>query len=137
MKKANAVSRVFAWFKHALSSLLGFLRQIPTLFLNAFKALEIMDIVLAPRAFTLIEVGKFAFSVLGITWAGNRAKFVKVLGPTGESIMKGLETTFDVVVALVTRIQNDLIRTRNDGFPAQLQSFMRQVRPSTGYRDSA
>ncbi len=204
MKKANAVSRAFAWFKGALSSLLGFLRQIPTLFVSAFKALEIMDIVLVPRAFaklvgvfgnfvasfiqwagnavwnlleivvdsvspgafgyikrtgaalksilknplpfvgnlikaaklgfqnfagnfgshlkaglidwltgslagvyipkafSLVEVGKFVLSILGITWAGIRAKIVKVLGPTGETIMKGLETTFDVVVALVT-----------------------------------
>ncbi|MBC7856684.1 MAG: DUF4157 domain-containing protein, partial [Pirellulaceae bacterium] len=204
MKKANAVARAFAWFKGALVSLLGFVRQIPTLFLNAFKALEIMDIVLLPRAFaklvgvfgnfvvsfvtwagnavwnlleivvdsvspgafgyikrtgaalksilknplpfvgnlvkaaklgfqnfasnfgehlkagliewltgsltgvyipkalSLIEVGKFALSVLGISWAQIRAKIVKVLGPAGETIMKGLETGFDIVVALVT-----------------------------------
>lgn len=204
MKKANAVARAFAWFKGALASLLGFVRQIPTLFLNAFKALEIMDIVLLPRAFaklvgvfgnfvvsfvqwagnavwnlleivvdsvspgafgyikrtgaalksilknplpfignlvraaklgfqnfasnfgehlkagliewltgslpgvyipkafSLVEVGKFALSVLGISWAQIRAKIVRVLGPAGETIMRGLETGFEIVVALVT-----------------------------------
>jgi hypothetical protein len=54
-----------------------------------------------PKAFSLVEVGKFALSVLGITWAQIRGKIVKALGPTGETIMKGLETGFDIVVALV------------------------------------
>jgi Domain of unknown function (DUF4157) len=57
--------------------------------------------VYIPKALTLGEVGQFAMSVLGITWAQIRAKIVKALGPNGEIIMKGLETAFDVVVALV------------------------------------
>jgi hypothetical protein len=57
--------------------------------------------VYIPTAFTLIEFGKFALSVLGISWAQIRAKIVKALGPNGETIMKALETTFDVVVALI------------------------------------
>jgi hypothetical protein len=57
--------------------------------------------VYIPKAFSLVEVGKFALSVLGITWAQIRGKIVKALGPSGEKIMAGLETAFDVVVALV------------------------------------
>jgi Domain of unknown function (DUF4157)/Novel toxin 15 len=57
--------------------------------------------VYIPKALTLGEVGQFAMSVLGITWAQIRGKIVKALGPNGETIMKGLETAFDVVVALV------------------------------------
>jgi len=204
MKKANAIPRAFAWFKGALSGLMGFVNQIPGLFVAAFRSLEILDIVLVPRAFaklvgvfggflgkfiswagstiwnlleiifdvvspgalgyikktgaalksifknplpfvgnlvkaaklgftnfadnfgghlkaglidwltgslsgvyipkalSLPELGKFAMSVLGITWAQIRGKIVKALGPSGETIMKGLETGFDIVVALVT-----------------------------------
>lgn len=58
--------------------------------------------VYIPTALSLPELGKFAMSVLGITWAQIRGKIVKVLGPSGETIMKGLETGFDIVVALVT-----------------------------------
>jgi hypothetical protein len=204
MKKAGAVGRAWAWFQSALGTVKGFVQQIPTLFINAFKSLEIADIVLIPRAFaklvsvfggfagqfikwagnavwnlleiiveslgkkgllgyikktgaalksilknplpfvghlvkaaingfknfadnfgkhlkaglidwltgsltgvyipkelSLSELGKFALSVLGITWAQIRGKIVKALGPTGETIMKGLETGFDIVVALV------------------------------------
>ena len=58
--------------------------------------------VYIPKALSLPEMGKFAMSVLGITWAQIRGKIVKALGPTGETIMKGLETGFDIVVALIT-----------------------------------
>jgi hypothetical protein len=57
--------------------------------------------VYIPKAFSLIEMGKFALSVLGVSWGQIRGKIVKALGPAGEKIMAGLETTFDVVVALV------------------------------------
>jgi hypothetical protein len=57
--------------------------------------------VYIPKAFSLLEFGKFALSILGITWAQIRAKIVKALGPSGEKIMQGLETAFDIVVALV------------------------------------
>jgi hypothetical protein len=57
--------------------------------------------VYIPQAFTLLEFGKFALSVLGITWAQIRAEIVKALGPKGETIMSALEKTFDIVVAVV------------------------------------
>jgi hypothetical protein len=57
--------------------------------------------VYIPKALTLGELGQFAMSVLGITWAQIRAKIVKALGANGEVIMQGLETGFDIVVALV------------------------------------
>jgi hypothetical protein len=56
--------------------------------------------VYIPKSFSLAEFGKLALSVLGITWAQIRGKIVKALGPKGETIMKGLETAFDVIVAL-------------------------------------
>src|SRR4029079_16863090 len=55
MKKANAVGRAWAWFQGALAALMSFVAQIPTLAINAFKSLELVDIVLLPRAF--IKVG--------------------------------------------------------------------------------
>ncbi|MFL9912271.1 DUF4157 domain-containing protein [Paraburkholderia sp. RL17-337-BIB-A] len=58
--------------------------------------------VYIPKAGSLIELGKFALSVLGITWAQVRGKIVTALGPRGEKIMQGLELAFDVVKAFVT-----------------------------------
>lgn len=58
--------------------------------------------VYIPKAFSLGEFGKFAMSVLGITWQQIRGKIVKALGPNGERIMAGLETAFHIVKTLVT-----------------------------------
>ncbi|HEX8137130.1 MAG TPA: DUF4157 domain-containing protein [Pyrinomonadaceae bacterium] len=56
--------------------------------------------VYIPKAITLPEIVKLVFSVLGLSWANIRAKLVKVIG---EPAMKVLETTFDIVVTLVTQ----------------------------------
>ncbi|HEY0365064.1 MAG TPA: DUF4157 domain-containing protein [Pyrinomonadaceae bacterium] len=204
MQESKAIPRAWQWFQTTLSQLIGFVSEIPTLFLSAFKSLTLEDIILVPKAFaklaavfggflgkfvswgvdamfklleivfdvvspgalgyvkqtgsalksifqnplpfvgnlvkaaklgfmnfggnflthlkkglidwltgslqgvyipkalTLPEFGKLALSVLGITWAQIRGKIVKALGPNGELIMKGLETAFDIIVALVT-----------------------------------
>lgn len=54
-----------------------------------------------PTALTLVEFGKLALSVFGVSWAQIRGKIVKALGPNGETIMQGLELVFDVITALV------------------------------------
>jgi uncharacterized protein DUF4157 len=50
------------------------------------------------KAFSLVEIAKFVFSVLGLTWENIRAKLVKVVG---EPAVKAMETGFDIVVTLV------------------------------------
>jgi uncharacterized protein DUF4157 len=204
MQESKAIPRAWQWFQSTLSQLIGFVSEIPTLFLAAFKALTLEDIILVPKAFgklaavfggflskfvswgvdamfklleivfdvvspgalgyvkktgsamksifqnplpfvgnlikaaklgftnfasnflqhlkkglidwltgslqgvyipkalTLVEFGKLALSVLGITWAQIRAKIVKALGPNGEVIMQGLELAFDIIKALIT-----------------------------------
>jgi hypothetical protein len=204
IKKARAIERAWAWFQGALSGLLALVRRIPSLFVAAFKALELTDIILVPRAFaklasvfagffgdffkwagntiwnlleiifdalapavmpylrkaaaafrtilknpigfvgnlvraakqgfqqfagrigthlknsliqwltgtlsgagvyipqsfTIREIIKFVLSVLGLTWQNVRQKLVKVVGETAVKVM---ETTFDIVVTLVTQ----------------------------------
>lgn len=51
-----------------------------------------------PQSFSLIEIAKFALSALGLTWANIRQKLVAA---TNETVVKTLETTFDIVVTLV------------------------------------
>jgi len=84
LKKANAVARAWAWFQSALAALMGFVRQIPKLFMNALKSLELEDIILVPRAFgKLVGVfGDFVGSFM--RWAGN-------------AVWNLLEIIFDVV----------------------------------------
>lgn len=71
IQKGNAVARAWAWFQSALAGLMGFVTQLPTLFVNAFRALEIIDLVLVPKAFAKLA-GVFGnFLVTFLKWAGN------------------------------------------------------------------
>jgi len=71
IKKANALARAWAWFQTALDGLMGFVNQIPGLFISALKSLEIVDIIVPPLA--LVKVAKVfsGFFVQFVTWAGN------------------------------------------------------------------
>src|SRR5262249_10292781 len=84
LKKANAVQRAWGWFQGALEGLLGFVRQIPTLFVNAFKALEVIDLILVPKAFAKLASVFGGFIANFLRWAGN-------------AMWKPLEIIFEVV----------------------------------------
>ena len=84
IQKAKAIPRTIAWFKGAVKALTGFLKEIPGLFVAAFKALTVEDIILIPRAFSKL-VGVFGnFAVRFITWGAN-------------AVWTLLEIIFDVV----------------------------------------
>ncbi|HVC12459.1 MAG TPA: DUF4157 domain-containing protein [Burkholderiales bacterium] len=71
LKKANAVARAWAWFQGALAGLLGFVRQIPALFLNALRSLELVDLLILPKAFLKLADVFGGFVVRFLSWAGN------------------------------------------------------------------
>jgi len=73
MQKANAIPRAFAWFNGALSALRGFLNEIPGLFVAAFKALEVIDILLIPRAFLKLAKVFGNFAGRFISWGAEAA----------------------------------------------------------------
>lgn len=56
--------------------------------------------VYIPKGFTLGEIVKFAFSVLGLTWQNVRGKLVKAVG---ETPVKMMEEGFSIVKTLVTQ----------------------------------
>lgn len=56
--------------------------------------------VYIPRALSLGEIVKFAFSVLGLTWVNLRAKLVKAVG---EPAVGAMEKGFAIVKTLVTQ----------------------------------
>jgi hypothetical protein len=73
MLKANAIPRAFAWFNGALAALRGFLGQIPGLFVAAFKALDVADILLIPRAFLKLAAVFGNFAGRFISWGAEAA----------------------------------------------------------------
>jgi hypothetical protein len=71
IKKSGAIARCWAWFQGALGTVLGFVRQIPQLFISALKSLELVDLVLVPRAFAKVARVFGAFVGSFISWAGG------------------------------------------------------------------
>jgi Domain of unknown function (DUF4157) len=55
--------------------------------------------VYIPKSFALVEIAKFALSVLGLSWENIKQKLIKAVGPTA---VQAMETGFDIVKALVT-----------------------------------
>lgn len=84
MQKAQAVPRAYAWFTGALEALRGFVGEIPDLFVQAFKSLEVMDIILIPRAFTKLAHVFGGFAKRFVSWGA-------------QTVWKLLEIIFDVV----------------------------------------
>lgn len=84
IQRGNAVGRAWAWFQGALADVMGFVREIPGLFVAALRALEWSDLVLVPRAFARLAsvFGGFAGRFIG--WAGG-------------TVMNLLEIVFSVV----------------------------------------
>ncbi|MBV9772300.1 MAG: hypothetical protein JO040_00015 [Gemmatimonadetes bacterium] len=85
--------------------------------------------IYVPQAFTLREIIKFVLSVLGLTWQNIRQKLVRA---TSETVVRALETGFDLVVTLVTqgpaaaweRIQESLSNLR-EMVMEQVMTFVR------------
>jgi len=88
IKRGNAVARAWAWFQGALAGLLGFVQQIPSLFLQALRSLEIIDLVLLPRAFVRVATVFAGFAGRFVSWAGRQ-------------VLSLLEIIFEVVAPAV------------------------------------
>ncbi len=72
IQRGGAIQRAWVWFQTALSELMGFIGQIPTLFINTLRSIEIADFlpptVLFGRIFRVF--GNFVGSF--ISWAGSK-----------------------------------------------------------------
>jgi hypothetical protein len=121
MKKANAVARAFAWFKGALNGLLGFVEQIPDLFISTLKSLEIVDIVILPLAF--IKVGKAfgGFLAKFTSWALDQVidllKIIfEVVAPGAMPYLKKVGAAFDKILKDPISFVGNLVKAGKMGF---------------------
>lgn len=113
-KKAGAVQRIWAWFQGALQTLVGFVMQIPGLFVTLLESLEIFDLFPPTKAFNKVVTVFGGFVVKFVSWAGNALWTLleivfDVLAPglmpylkkAGAALMKILEHPIDFVMNLV------------------------------------
>jgi hypothetical protein len=121
MKKANAIARCWAWFQGALAELNGFVAQVPGLFLAAFQALELTDIILLPRAFAKLAKVFGGFLARFITWAGNAVwellKIIfEVVAPGAIPYLKKVAASFKKILGDPIAFVKNLVKAGKQGF---------------------
>ncbi|MGI0495389.1 eCIS core domain-containing protein [Alkalinema pantanalense CENA528] len=135
LKQANAVARAWAWFQGSLAGLLGFVRQIPTLFIQALQSLEIADIVLLPRAF--VRVGTVFANFVGrfISWAGQQVMSLlqiifEVVAPGVMPYIRRAAGAFRSIIQNPIGFVRNLVRAGILGFRQFARNFLTHLRTS-------
>ena len=135
LKRANAVARAFAWFKGTLAGVLAFVRQIPTVFIAALRSLELMDIVVLPRAFGKL-VGTFAAFVGSfISWAGGQVLSLlqiifEVLAPAVMPYIRKAMGAFREIIRNPVGFIRNLVRAGIQGFRQFAGNFLGHLKRS-------
>lgn len=121
IKKANALSRAWAWFKGALAGLLGFVKQIPSLIIQTIRSIELMDIVLIWRVF--IKVGKAfgGFLLKFFSWAGETIWSLlqiifEVVAPGAVPYLKKVGAAFKKILKNPIAFVGNLVKAGKLGF---------------------
>jgi hypothetical protein len=135
IQRAKAIPRAWAWFQGALSGLLGFVRQIPTLFVNAFRSLTIGDIVVLPRA-----LGKIIGIFVGIagqffSWAGGQVLqllqiIFEVVAPGAMPFIRRAGAAFRAIIQNPVGFVRNLVRAGQLGLRAFAGRFLTHLKAS-------
>lgn len=128
IKAANAIPRAWAWFQGAIKGLVGFVVQIPHLFIDALKSLTLEDILILPKAF--IKVGKVFgnFIIKFLSWAGETVWTLlqiifEVLAPAAMPYLKKVGDAFRSILTNPIGFVGNLVRAAKLG----LQMFVDNI----------
>lgn len=121
LKNANAVPRAWAWFQGVLGTLLGFVSQIPSLFIQAVKSLVLPDLIVITNAFAKVAgvFGKFISDF--IKWAGDAVWqllqiIFEVVAPGAIPYLKKLGAAFKSVLKNPIGFVGNLVKAAKLGF---------------------
>jgi hypothetical protein len=135
IKKANAISRAFQWFKGALAGLLAFVRAVPGMFLDALRSLEIMDIIVLPRAFA--KVGRAFLGIAGkfFSWALQQVLSLlqiifEVVAPGAVPYIQKARGAFNEIIRKPVKFIGNLVRAGKTGFDNFRKNFLGHLRKS-------
>jgi len=135
IRRANAVARAWAWFQGALAGLMGFVRQVPTLFLQALQQLEIADLILLPRAF--MRVGRVFAGFAGrfFSWAGSQVMqllqiIFEVVAPGAMVYIRRAAGAFRTIIRNPVGFVRNLVRAGIQGFRQFATNFLTHLRTS-------
>jgi len=80
IQRGNAIGQAWGWFQGAMGDLMGFVTALPGTFIAAFRSLELVDIILVPRAFAKIVAVFASFAGRFLSWAlGTVIKLLEII----------------------------------------------------------
>jgi hypothetical protein len=135
LKKARAVERAWGWFQGVISGLMGFVRQIPSLFINTLKSLEISDLVLPPKAFVKVVKAFGGFVGQFISWGFNQVLgllqiIFEVLAPRAMPYIRKAAGAFKTIVKNPIGFIGNLVRAGIQGFRQFGSRFLTHLKKS-------
>lgn len=135
IKKANAVSRAWTWFKGAMGGLKALVTSIPGRFMAALKGLEIMDFVVLPSAFFKLAkvfgnfMGDFGSWALG-TVLDLLKIIVEVVAPGVMPYIAKAGAAFNKILKNPVGFVQTLVRAAMQGFRQFASNFLTHLKAS-------
>lgn len=135
IQRGNAVARAWAWFQGALGELMGFVSQIPGLFLATLRALQITDIVVLPRAFARVASAFGDFIGRFVSWAGNTIWNLleivfSVVAPNVMTYLNRARSAFRTILQDPIRFARNLMAAGVLGLRQFMRNFLTHLRTS-------
>jgi hypothetical protein len=135
IQRANAIPRAWAWFQGAISGLVAMVTQIPQMFLDALKALQINDLVELPTAFARVGRVFLGFFERFFTWAGTTVMSLleiifEVVAPSVVPVLKRAAGAFSTIIRDPIGFVGNLVRAGVAGFQAFSTNFLTHLRAS-------
>jgi dolichol kinase len=135
IQRGNAVARAWAWFQGALAGVTGFVRELPAMFMQTLRALQIADLVQVPALFTRIgrTFGDFAGRFL--SWAGEQVLglltiILEVVAPAVLVYVRRAGAAFRTIVENPARFLGHLVRAGLQGLNQFKDHFLTHLQTS-------
>lgn len=135
IQRARAIPRAWAWFQGALEGLRALVRDIPSRFVAEFRQLEIIDIVILPRAF--LRIGRVFASFAGsfVSWAGNQVLgllqiIFEVVAPRAMPYLQRAAGALSTIFRNPGGFARNLVRAGVQGFRQFKDNFFSHLRRS-------
>jgi len=135
IQRGNAVGRAWSWFQGTLSGLLGFVQELPQLFLGALRSLSIADIVLVPRAFARVASVFGGFALRFVSWAGEQVWgllqiIFEVVAPQVMVYIRRAGSALRTIIRDPVRFIGNLVRAGMQGLRQFAGNFLTHLRAS-------
>ncbi|GAA5216495.1 DUF4157 domain-containing protein [Corallincola platygyrae] len=133
IQRANAIPRAWAWFQGALAGLMGFVRAIPRLVMNALNALRIAQLVNVLGIFGHIARTFAGFALRFIRWAGRQVMklleiIFQVVAPGLMPYLRRVRSAFGRIIRNPVGFIRNLVRAGILGFRQFSRNFLTHLR---------